>query len=166
VFYLTVHDIVWLNTRLTGRSVAFDYEKLEAAMAAQYGYGESRDVLGQATRFAEALLRDTAFEEGNLGTALLCVDAYLRGNGVAELALPAGLADTVRQVREGRSAGSALVAALVGSAGTPIPSGGPVPSLRAIAARAQARLAQALRDLAPEDGPAPGWAASPLLHRD
>ena len=166
MFYLTVHDIVWLNSQLAGRDVAFDYETLEAAVAAQYGYGDSRDVMGQAAEFAEKLLRSSPFQQGNLATGLLCVGVYLLGNGVEAPASGAGLADTVRDVRDGRSAGAAVVAALAGNAAARTPSGGSVPGVRAIAARVQASSAQALGSLKLDDGPVEGWAASPHLHRD
>ena len=42
--YLSVYDIVWINTTLAGRALPFDYVNLEEAMAAQYSYGVSTNV--------------------------------------------------------------------------------------------------------------------------
>jgi prophage maintenance system killer protein len=79
--YLSVHDIVWINTTLTGKTVSYNYEKLEAAMAAQYSYGSSKDVAGQAANLLEVLLVEKPFHYGNRRTAFVATCAFLSANG-------------------------------------------------------------------------------------
>ena len=81
MFYMSVHDLVWANALLEGDGVPFDYELLEEAIAAQYGYGDSTDALGQAADFVRAIAVAKPFERGNLRTALLALGVYLEGNG-------------------------------------------------------------------------------------
>ena len=81
--YLSVHDIVWINSTLTGETVAFDYEKLEAAMAAQYSYGDSTDVSGQAANLLASFTLKPPFAYGNLRTAFVAVTTFLNANGYA-----------------------------------------------------------------------------------
>ena len=79
--YLSVHDIVWINSSITGKSLKFDFETLEAAMAAQYGYGDSRNVTGQAAGLLGSLLKKPPFEYGNRRTAFIALSTFLNANG-------------------------------------------------------------------------------------
>jgi prophage maintenance system killer protein len=81
--YMTTHDIVWINSSVTGKVNPFDYIKLEAAMAAQYQYGKSDNVTAQAAFFLNHLLTKPAFAEGNLRTAFIATLTFLNANGYA-----------------------------------------------------------------------------------
>jgi hypothetical protein len=172
VRYLTVHDIVWINAQICGEGVPFDYERLEAGMAAQYAYGDSRNVDAQAARFVERMLRTAPFREGNLCTGLLCTAVFLMANGRTIAATTSALADTVRQVADGSCDGSGLLDRLV-AGGHDATGGGGVASLseadvslRALAFSAMQSLAESLEKLTPHDGAVHGWSSSPYLHRD
>lgn len=78
--YLAVHDFVWINATVLGKTVSFDFEKLEAAMAAQYNYGESNDAAGQAANLLETMLTKRPFESGSIRTAFIAVVSFLSAN--------------------------------------------------------------------------------------
>ena len=79
--YLSVHDLVWINSSVLGKSVDFDYETLEAAMASQYSYGNSTNVAGQAAGLLASFLKKPPFEIGNRRTAFIAVGTFLTANG-------------------------------------------------------------------------------------
>lgn len=83
VRYLSVHDLVWIHTALVGAPAAFDYERLESCMAAQYGYGDSTDVGGQACALLHRCLRERPFDCANRPLAVVAVLAFLAANGMA-----------------------------------------------------------------------------------
>ncbi len=99
--YLAVHDLVWINTTITGMTLPFDYEKLEACMAAQYNYGESLDVPGQAANFLSTFLRKRPFAFGNVRTGFIATVAFLTANQYALTADDARAAEIVRAVDSG-----------------------------------------------------------------
>lgn len=99
--YLSVHDIVWINATLTGETVPFDYEKLEAAMAAQYSYGDSTDVAGQAANCLATFILKPPFAYGNLRTAFVAVTTFLNANGFALQVGDAGAAQAIRNLGRG-----------------------------------------------------------------
>jgi len=165
---------VWLNSLFCGDDTPFDYERLEECMAAQYGYGCSRDLLGQAATFGEATLRKNAFREGNLRTGLLALAVFLSGNG-AELTPRGSVADAVRAVHRNEADGEDLLEGLIpgvvagshGDEALAVRPVSPSPSaLRSLTENARALLGEALSALEAEDGPVPGWQSSPYLHRD
>lgn len=172
MFYLTVHDLVWLNSVFCGPDVPHDYERLEAAMAAQYGYGDSRDVLNQAASFAEKMIGSAPFREGNLRTGLLAVSVFLAGNGLP-LHASDGVAQAVREIATSSGDGHVLLSRLLPApllapeAAPPATTATPAPSVvRSLARAARNAIGGALAELESEDGPVPGWHASPYLHRD
>ena len=79
--YLTVQDVIWLNTQITGTPQTFDYARLEDGVFYQYGYGNSHDVPAQATRFVAGLAKKQAFAAGNRATALAASLAFAAVNG-------------------------------------------------------------------------------------
>jgi death-on-curing family protein len=81
--YLTVQDVIWINTAVAGRPQHYDFDRLENAVYSQYAYGYSRDALRQAARMFRQLLQDKPFSEGNELTALVATLAFLRLNGYA-----------------------------------------------------------------------------------
>jgi prophage maintenance system killer protein len=81
--YLSVHDFVWINSAVTGTSVPFDFEKLEASMAAQYGYGKSNNAAVQAANLLETMLTNRPFERGNMRTAFIAVVTFMAANKYA-----------------------------------------------------------------------------------
>ncbi len=96
--YLSVHDLCWINATVVGKTLPFDYERLEAAMAAQYGYGDSRETATQAANFLEALLLCPPFAYGNRRTAFIAVVTFLNANGYALQVEDAEAADVVSRV--------------------------------------------------------------------
>lgn len=78
---LTVQDILWMNFRLVGRTVPFDYAVLEDASYCQYQLGRSLDVPRQAARLLKAMVARKPFAEGNAETGLLAAAVFLRLNG-------------------------------------------------------------------------------------
>jgi len=85
--YLTVQDLIWLNTEITGAPQPFHYDRLEEATYYQYGYRDSRDLPLQAARFLWGYLTYRPFAKGNAGTALIGVLTLLEINGF-EVHLP------------------------------------------------------------------------------
>lgn len=79
--YLTVHDVIWINTAATGSPQRYQFDRLENAVYSQYSYGDSRNVLTQAARMFRRLLLDKPFEQGNEWTALVATATFLRLNG-------------------------------------------------------------------------------------
>ena len=78
--YLAVHDFGWINSTVTGRTVPFDYEKLEASMAAQYAYGKSNNAVAQAGNLLDTILTRRPFKAGNLRTAFIATVVFLTAN--------------------------------------------------------------------------------------
>ena len=99
--YLSVHDIVWISATITGETVAFDYEKLEAAMAAQYSYGDSTDVQNQAANFLASFVLKPPFAYGNLRSAFVAVTTFLNANGFSLQVGDVEAANVVRAVSRG-----------------------------------------------------------------
>ncbi|MBM3493891.1 MAG: hypothetical protein FJX72_06160 [Armatimonadetes bacterium] len=196
MLYLSVHDLTWLNSLVCGEQVPFDYELLEEAIAAQYGYGDSADVMGQGSDFAEALAFGKPFERGNLRTALPAVGIYLEGNGVP-VRFDGDVAERVRALSARELTGGAFLESLSlpddRSAGVPpatsVPSVPLSPAVRpasgaalrrspTVAGSDQTVLSRSLvtamvkrcRDalvtLEPWDRPTPGRVFDPYLHRD
>lgn len=83
IAYLTTHDLVWINTVITGEPQPYDYVTLESVMAGQYSYGDSQNVPVQAGRMLRRLLEKRPFAEGNLRTALIATLTFLNANGYA-----------------------------------------------------------------------------------
>ncbi|GBC95239.1 hypothetical protein HRbin16_01026 [bacterium HR16] len=100
--YLTVHDVIWINTAVTGSPQRYQFDRLENAVYSQYSYGDSRNVLTQAARMFRRLLLDKPFEQGNEWTALVAAMTFLRLNGYT-LRIDAEEAQTVlSQLADGR----------------------------------------------------------------
>lgn len=142
--YLSVHDLVWINSTLTGREAAFDYERLEACMAAQYGYGHSRDVLSQAANFLTTFCYKRPFAEKNAETALTAFCTFLLANGWGVTAADAELAGLVQRAWSGEE----LTAESVRRIAAPDASGGA--GLRALVSRVIGERSKALGMLAAE----------------
>lgn len=83
--YLTTHDLVWINTVVTGDPNAYDYVTLESVMAGQYRYGDSQNVPAQAAQMLRRLLKHRPFSYGNLRTALIATLTFLNANGYATI---------------------------------------------------------------------------------
>lgn len=95
--YLTVHDLVWINNIITGKVNTYDYVTLEATMAGQYSYGDSRDVPAQAAILMDQLLKKAPFREGNRRTALIATLSFLNANGFATAVADAEAAQLFRE---------------------------------------------------------------------
>lgn len=96
--YLTTHDLVWINSTITGKVNSYNYTTLEAAMAGQYSYGESFDVPRQAANLLERLVAKSPFSEGNVRTALIGALSFLDANGYAVRVSDQEAADIVRSL--------------------------------------------------------------------
>ena len=81
--YLTTHDLVWINSTITGKVNAYNYVTLEAAMAGQYSYGDSHNVVPQAANLLDRLLCTRPFSEGNIRTAFIATLSFINANGYA-----------------------------------------------------------------------------------
>lgn len=79
--YLTLQDLIWINTEVTKSPQRYSYDRLEEATYYQYSYRQSRDVPLQAARFLWGYLKYRPFARGNLATALIAVLAFLEVNG-------------------------------------------------------------------------------------
>ena len=110
--YLSVHDIVWINTMLAGRTLRFNYITLEEAMAAQYSYGNSTNVPVQAANLLKVLVAKKPFEFGNIRTGFIATTAFLLANGYALKAEDAQCAETILALANGRISADEAIAAL------------------------------------------------------
>jgi len=121
--YLTTHDLVWINNVVTGAVNPFNYVPLEAAMASQYGYGDSRDVEGQAANFLEHLLFTSPFAGGNRRTAFIATLTFLNANGYATKVGDQEAAQTVLSVAQRQRTSQEAIGALAAPAKEPLPEG-------------------------------------------
>ena len=99
--YLTVHDLVWINNVVTGKVNRFDYVTLEEAMAAQYQYGNSTEVLVQAANLLNSLLKKPPFTDGNRRTAFIAMNTFLNANGFATVIDDSSAANLIQSVASG-----------------------------------------------------------------
>ncbi|MFQ3610924.1 MAG: hypothetical protein SNJ72_05430 [Fimbriimonadales bacterium] len=100
--YLTLQDLIWINSEVMRSPQHYAYDRLEEATYYQYSYRQSRDVPLQAARFLWGYLKYRPFAQGNLQTALIAVLAFLEINGY-EVHLPVEqAADWIRAVAERR----------------------------------------------------------------
>lgn len=127
--YLSVHDLVWINTTLVGKTLTFDYRPLEEAMAAQYSYGESKNVPLQAANLLDTLVTKKPFAYGNRRTGFLAVAAFLNANGYALQVDDAQAAEIVRSLAEKRTTANEAVVALAQPAETGLRPGNSLRSL-------------------------------------
>lgn len=99
--YLTVQDILWINTQITKTTNSFEFAKLEEATFYQYGYGISSNVLKQAANFLAGFMKKAPFGVADDATAFVAFVAFLNLNGY-ELNLPdREAAEWVRRVKSG-----------------------------------------------------------------
>lgn len=85
--YLTLQDLIWINTEVVGTPQPYAYDRLEEATYYQYSYRQSRDVPLQAARFLWGYLKYRPFAQGNGRTAFIATLAFLEINGY-EVHLP------------------------------------------------------------------------------
>ena len=101
--YLTVQDVIWINTAVTGYPQRYDFDRLENAVYSQYSYGDSRQILTQAARMFRHLLQDKPFSEGNELTALVAAFAFLRLNGYTLTVRPDEVQTVLEQLSQGQT---------------------------------------------------------------
>lgn len=118
--YLTTHDIVWVNNTVTGKVNPFDYIRLESAMAGQYQYGNSTDVLSQSATFLERLLLKPAFADGNRRTALIATLTFLNANGYATVLNDTEAAELIRAIERREKSPQQAIVELVAPAQNPL----------------------------------------------
>ena len=102
IHYLAIHDFVWINSTVTGKTLEFDYEALEECMAAQYSYGDSTHVLEQAAFMLEKILIRKPFAYGNMRTGLVSLLAFLMANKYTATGQDSGIADLIRSVAQNK----------------------------------------------------------------
>ncbi len=111
--YLTNHDLVWINTVVTGHSMPYNYVTLESCMAAQYAYKDSSHPEAQAAAFL-ARLRETApFAGGNRRTAFLALLTFLELNGLAVRKDPLAASQAMLALHQGTAGPQQTVEALL-----------------------------------------------------
>src|SRR5437016_5999119 len=110
--YLTTHDLVWINSSITGRVNPYNYVTLEAAMAGQYSYGDSHHVQEQAANLLNRLICTHPFAEGNVRTAFIATLSFLNANGFATSVDDTAAAAIVTAVANGRKSGQDAIAEL------------------------------------------------------
>ena len=121
--YLTTHDLIWVNTAVTGAEQPFEYFVLEAAMAAQYSYGVSNNVPAQAASLLRRMLLTPPFPAGAMGTAFLATVAFLNANGHFLKVEDAVAAELIREVQAGSLAPEAAIETLAAPAEDARPMG-------------------------------------------
>jgi prophage maintenance system killer protein len=119
--YLTVHDIVWINSTVTGAVNPYDYVTLECAMAGQYLYGNSENAPEQAAGMLDRLLKKRPFGAGNRRTGLIALLTFLNSNGFAVTLPDAGLAAAILAADRPGSDTVAIVCSLNAPAAEPLP---------------------------------------------
>ena len=110
--YLSVHDFVWINSTVLGRTVPFDYEKLEASMAAQYGYLQSDDVPVQAANLLDTMLSGLPFKGGNIRTAFVATLVFMTANKSTLQVPDAEAAELVKRTAAGEMTAADAMAAM------------------------------------------------------
>ena len=78
--YLTVQDMLWINLQLTKQINRYEFARLEEATYYQYGYGTSKSLTAQATRFLTGFSKLAPFSAGSKGSAFVGFVAFLRLN--------------------------------------------------------------------------------------
>jgi len=146
--YLTTHDLVWINNIVTGRVLPYDYVTLEAAMAGQYSYGESRSTLDQAGKLLDRILRNAPFAHGNRRTALIATLTFLNANGYATKSTDRDAADVIFALEQGATTAPLAMEALAAPAVSNLPEG---LTLRKLMIHECNLHAEALTALAPGD---------------
>lgn len=121
--YLSVHDLVWINATLTGTTPQYDFQKLEACMAAQYSYGQSTNVPLQAANFLETALTKAAFTTANRRTAFIAVASFLNANGYSLKVDDVKAADIIRRVAQQSLPPTQAIAELASEAQTTLRPG-------------------------------------------
>ena len=146
--YLSVHDLTWINSTLAGKTLTFNYQTLEEAMAAQYSYGDSKNVAVQAANFLNTLALKKPFAYGNRRTAFVAVAAFLNANGYALLVDDQEAARIVRALTDKKVTPAEAIAALAAPAAIGLRPG---ISLRAVVTHLFNAHTEALQLLAPGD---------------
>ena len=123
ISYLTVYDIVWINNIVTGKVNDYDWVTLEAAMAAQYRYGESQDVPGQAASLLSSLLFKPPFASGNRRTAYIATLTFLNANSYATRVGDAESAALILAVQQGGRTPQQAIAELAAPSAQRLPAG-------------------------------------------
>lgn len=120
--YLTTHDLVWINSSITGTVNAYSYVTLEAAMAGQYSYGDSNNVPVQAANLLERLICTHPFSEGNIRTAFIATLSFLNANEFATIVGDVAAAAIVEAVQSGRKSAMEAISELSAQAAAPLAS--------------------------------------------
>ncbi len=79
--YLTVHDLIWISSIVTGEELDYDYAALESCIAAQYRYGGGGTPLDIAVDMLQSIVNYHPFPYGNRRCAFLAFLVYLNLNG-------------------------------------------------------------------------------------
>ena len=107
---MTTHDLVWINSSITGVINPYSYVTLEAAMAGQYSYGDSHNVPAQAANLLDRLLCTHPFAAGNVRTAFIATLSFLNANGYATTVDDGSAAAIVSAVVDGGKSAQEAIA--------------------------------------------------------
>ena len=121
--YLTVHDLAWINTIVTGQVNSYNYFDLESVMAGQYSYGDSHNVLKQAAEMLQRSLDKKPFSEGNRPSSLVALLTFLNANGYATKANERMLATLFGAAERGDKSALEVVKELATPAQSSLPAG-------------------------------------------
>ena len=78
---LTVQDVMWLHTQVTGAPSVWDWAKLEEATAYQYAYRGEAEIAERAARFVTGFAKIRPFPSGNESAAFASLVTFLALNG-------------------------------------------------------------------------------------
>jgi death-on-curing family protein len=148
--YLSVHDLVWINTTITGNTVPYHYERLEEVMAAQYNYGRSTDTQAQAAQLLATFLAKRPFASGNRRTAFIAVATFLSANGYTVHVEDARAAEIIWAVENATMRAREAIDALSKPSDAPFASG--TATIRRLVTHLCNEHAEALKRLAEGDG--------------
>jgi death on curing protein len=146
--YLTTHDLVWVNNIVTGKVQPYNYVTLEAVMAAQYSYGESRNVVEQAAKLLERLIHNAPFALGNRRTAFISTLTFLNANGYATRATDTEAVQTLKEMEQGLITPVQAIERIASPASNDLPVG---VTLRKLITHECNHHVEALRVLSPGD---------------
>ncbi len=146
---LTNHDLVWLNTTVTGGLQDYDYFAVEGAVAGQFLYGVNNNTLLVAATSYQRVMMALPFTRGNRRTGFTAMAWFLAVNGLQLTGDTASLVSALALLENH----STSAAAVLGSVVEPVTSGHnlSVSGMRQVAAWCMKRHEQVLKILADKD---------------
>lgn len=146
---LTNHDLVWLNTTVTGGSQDYDYFAVESAIAGQYSYGINDNTLLVAATAYQRVMMALPFNRGNRRTGFAAMASFLAVNGWQLTGDTANLVSALALLENHSTSAAAVLANVV----EPVTSGNSLSAsgMRQVAAWCMKRHEQVIKILADKD---------------